>query len=79
MKPLPSVDIHEARGRLSTLVDRAANGDPFVITVAGKPVVKVCAIDAPRRPQRLGFMAVEIEVPEDFDQMLDWDAFFRRT
>ena len=64
-----TVNIHEAKTQLSKLVDRAAKGEPFVIAKAGKPMVKVAALDAPETPQRLGFLAGEIAVPEDFDRM----------
>ena len=64
-----TVNIHEAKTQLSRLVDRAAKGEPFVIAKAGKPLVKVSAIEAPATPQRLGFLAGEIVVPDDFDQM----------
>jgi prevent-host-death family protein len=63
------VNIHEAKTHLSKLVDRAAKGEPFVIAKAGKPLVKVIAIDAPATPQRLGFLAGEIAVPDDFDRL----------
>ena len=66
---MKTVNIHEAKTQLSRLVDRAARGEAFVIAKAGKPLVKVMAIDAPVKPQRLGFMKGEIEVPEDFDRM----------
>jgi len=66
-----TVNIHEAKTQLSRLVERAAQGEPFVIAKAGKPLVKVTALEAPgpARARRLGFMAGEIEVPEDFDRM----------
>ena len=64
-----TVNIHEAKTQLSKLVDQAVKGEPFVIAKAGKPLVKVTALDAPRVPQRLGFLAGEIAVPEDFDRM----------
>jgi prevent-host-death family protein len=66
-----TVNIHEAKTHLSRLVDRAAKGEPFVIAKAGKPLVKVTALDAPAGSQvkRLGFMAGQIAVPEDFDRM----------
>jgi prevent-host-death family protein len=64
-----TVDIHEAKTRLSRLVDRAAKGEPVVIAKAGKPLVKMTALDAPARPQRLGFLSGEIAVPDDFDRM----------
>ena len=31
--------------------------------------MKVTAIDVPSKPQRLGFLKGQIEVPEDFDSM----------
>ena len=64
-----TVNIHQAKTQLSRLVDRAAKGEPFVIAKAGKPLVKVAPLDAPVAPRRLGFLAGEIAVPEDFDRM----------
>ncbi len=64
-----TINIHEAKTQLSKLVDQAVKGESFVIAKAGKPLVKVTALDAPRVPQRLGFLAGEIAVPEDFDRM----------
>lgn len=64
-----TVNIHEAKAQLSKLVDQAARGEAFVIAKAGKPLVKVSALDAPPMPQRLGFLKGEISVPEDFNRM----------
>jgi prevent-host-death family protein len=71
MKKTTQVNIHEAKTQLSKLVDQAAKGEPFIIAKAGKPLVKVCALDAPTSAQvrRLGFMAGQIAVPDDFDSM----------
>ena len=69
-----TVDIHEAKKQLFRLVDRAANGEPFVIAKAGKPLVKVCAVDVP--VQRLGFLAGKIAVPDDFDRMGEIGTLF---
>ncbi len=70
-KTIRIVNIHEARTQLSKLVDQAAKGEPFIIAKAGKPLVKVCALDASTSGQmrRLGFMAGQITVPDDFDTM----------
>ncbi len=65
---MTTVSIHQAKVQLAKLVDRAAKGEPFVITKAGKPLVKVVALEAPV-PQRLGFLAGEIAVPDDFNRM----------
>jgi prevent-host-death family protein len=66
-----TVNIHEAKTQLSRLVDQAAKGEPFVIAKAGRPLVKVVALDAPSQSQvrRLGFMTGRIAVPDDFDRM----------
>ena len=66
-----TVNIHEAKTHLSKLVDRAAKGEPFIIAKAGKPLVKVVALDAPSAPRRLGFMEGEIKVPDDFNTMFE--------
>jgi antitoxin (DNA-binding transcriptional repressor) of toxin-antitoxin stability system len=64
-------NIHEAKTQLSRGVDQAGKGESFVIAKAGKPLVKVTALAAPRSgmARRLGFMSGEIEVPADFDHM----------
>jgi len=66
-----TVNIHEAKTHLSRLIEQAARGEPFVIAKAGKPLVKVMALDAPAAGQirRLGFLAGEISIPDDFDVM----------
>ncbi len=65
------VNIHEAKTHLSRLIEKAARGEAFVIAKAGKPLVKVMALDTPALGQtrRFGFLAGHISVPADFDQM----------
>lgn len=65
------VNMHQAKTHLSKLVDRAVRGEAFVIAKAGKPLVRVAALDAPAAPRRLGFLAGEIAVPDDFDRMAE--------
>jgi len=68
---MQTINIHKAKTHLSRLVDQAARGESFVIAKAGKPMVRVCALDAPSNKQRrrVGFMKERIEVPDDFDEM----------
>lgn len=68
---MKTVNIHEAKTQLSRLVEEASKGEPFVIAKAGKPMVKVTALGAPAagEAKRLGFMAGQISVPDDFDRM----------
>jgi prevent-host-death family protein len=64
-----TVNMHEAKTHLSKLVDQAAKGEAFVIAKAGKPMVRVSALDAPEQPNRLGFLQGEVAVPDDFNEM----------
>lgn len=68
---MQTVNIHEAKTQLSRLIEQAVKGDSFIIAKAGKPLVKVTRLDAPPGGQvrRLGFMAGQITVPDDFDRM----------
>ena len=70
-KPVKTVNIHEAKTHLSRLIDEAVKGEPFIIAKAGKPIVKVTALDAPEpaAKRRLGFLAGQYSIPDDFDQM----------
>lgn len=68
-----TVNIHQAKTHLSRLVDEAAKGKPFVIAKAGKPLVKVTALETPTSKQvrRLGFLKGQFSVPDDFNSMGD--------
>ena len=65
------VNIHEAKTQLSRLVEKAARGESFVIAKAGKPMVRVSALDTPEagERQRIGFLKGRIAIPDDFDEM----------
>jgi prevent-host-death family protein len=68
---MQTVNIHEAKTQLSRLIEQAVKGDSFIIAKAGKPLVKVTRLDAPSvgQARRLGFMAGQFSVPDDFDRM----------
>lgn len=68
---MKTYNIHDAKTHLSRLVEDAARGEPFVIAKAGKPMVRVVALDAPASAQqkRFGFLAGQIAIPDDFNRM----------
>ena len=68
---MATVNIHEAKTHLSRLIETAAAGNTVVIAKAGKPLVKLTALDTPagHARRRLGFMAGQFTVPNDFDTM----------
>ena len=67
------VNMHEAKTHLSRLVEEAAAGEPFVICKAGRPMVRVTPLNeagAAAPPLlRLGLLAGQCQVPDDFDQL----------
>ena len=68
---MTTVNIHEAKTHLSRLVERAAQGESFIIAKAGRPMVKVVPLDEAAKPQqrkRFNIMPPQ-EVPDDFDEM----------
>lgn len=71
MAHMHTVNIHEAKTHLSRIVDRVARGESVVIAKAGRPMVKMVPLDAPEAspPKRLGFLAGQLKVPDDFDTM----------
>lgn len=68
---MQTYNIHDAKTHLSRLIEKAVKGESFVIAKAGKPMVKVIAIDSPdpAHTRRFGFMAGQIKVPDDFNTM----------
>jgi prevent-host-death family protein len=67
------VNIHEAKTHLSKLVEEAAKGEPFIIAKAGKPMVKIVALDSPvtKKPKRLDSLKGQFSIPDDFDRMFE--------
>lgn len=64
-------NVHDAKTQLSQLIAKAEAGEPIIIARAGKPVVRMIAIESPpvSKRSRLGFLRGHIKVPEDFDRM----------
>lgn len=67
---MQTVNTHEAKTHLSSLLEQVSKGESFIIAKAGKPVAKVVPLDTPEKIQRIGFMKDQYaEVPDDFDTM----------
>ncbi len=64
-----TVNIHDAKTRFSRLVDAVADGETVVIAKAGRPVAKLVRLSAPEAPPRLGFLAGQAHIPDDFDTL----------
>lgn len=70
---MKTVNMHEAKTHLSRLVEAAVKGEPFVIARAGKPLVKVVALEEEpqRKPQRIGFLKGRFTYDPEVDRRLD--------
>ena len=70
---MEQINIHEAKTHLSSLVEKAAAGEPFVIAKSGRPLVVVSSY-APAAPRpRTGFLKGRVSIPADFDRMGEKD------
>ena len=68
-----TVNIHDAKTQLSKLIAMAVAGQPFIIAKAGKPMVKVEAVnsnDMPRKSRLGGLIGKMGTIPDDFDKMM---------
>ena len=64
-----TVNMHEAKTHLSRLVRNAVEGEPFIIARAGKPMVRVTAVEPTPKKRLLGCLDGQFSVPDDFDTM----------
>ena len=73
-----TVNIHEAKTHLSSLVEQASKGREFVIAKAGRPMVRVVPIDPVPTFRTLGFLAGRGVIPADIKAAFqgDIDAMF---
>ncbi len=62
--------MHDAKTRLSALVAAAEGGEEVIIARNGAPAVRLVAVAVEHPPVRLGTLAGEIELAEDFDAPL---------
>ncbi len=67
------VSVYAAKTNLSKLIDRAVAGEEIVITRHGRPVAKLVAADALRKPRKLGLLKGRVRISPDFDAPLPED------
>ena len=71
MAVITRVGMHEAKTKLSRLVDEARRGEDIIVERSGKPVAKIVPYDE----QPKGLMALEGiwkgkgHIPDDFDEL----------
>lgn len=69
-----TVNLYEAKTRLSQLVDQAAAGDDVIIGRGGKPVALLTRLTPSKRKVRFGLLKGKVKVAADFDAPLPDDV-----
>lgn len=71
MPRMDTVNIYEAKTKLSQLVERAAGGEEIVIAKAGKPMARLVPIERrPPRQRKLGLLEGKVRIGDDFNDPL---------
>ncbi|MCY4452560.1 MAG: type II toxin-antitoxin system prevent-host-death family antitoxin [Immundisolibacterales bacterium] len=70
------VTLSDAKARFSEIVEKAVNGDEFIVTRMGKPVVRISRFVTSGERRKLGDLAGQIRISEDFD---DWPPDLREA
>lgn len=71
---MPTVNIHAAKSQLSRLLDAAVAGEEVIIARAGKPIARIVPIEQQKERRKLGTLAGQFRVPDDFDDPLPDDV-----
>ncbi len=64
------LNLYDAKTHLSALVDRAADGEEFIIAKAGKPLARLGPQPVRRKRRRFGAWKGKIHIADDFDAPL---------
>jgi prevent-host-death family protein len=62
-------NIHDAKSRLSKLIERALEGEEIIIAKAGTPMVRLVPIRANETPHQGGQWKGRVRIAEDFDTL----------
>ena len=64
-----AINIHEAKTRLSQLLQRVEMGEEIIISRANKPIARLVAYQEKPVNRRLGEAKGMVEIMPDFDQL----------
>ena len=67
----PTINIHDAKAQLSSLIARAEAGEEIIIARANKPVVRLVPVTPPNNQRQLGEAKGLVRIGTDFDSLPD--------
>ena len=62
------VNMHEAKSKLSALVEEALAGEDVIIAKAGRPLVRLVPFQEAKKPRKPGRLKGRIKLSPDFDE-----------
>lgn len=68
---MPTITVSEAQSQLPQLIDQLRPGEAIVITRGDKPVARLTAEAAPRKPRRAGNCKGMVAIVADDDDHLN--------
>jgi len=68
---LSTVQIHEAKAKLSGLIEAALSGEEIIIAKRNKPLVRLVPLTEEDKVRKIGTAKGRIRVAEDFDEIPD--------
>ncbi len=70
---MDTINLYEAKTKLSQLVERAAAGEEIIIAKAGRPLARLVPLAKRTTPRPLGLLAGKVRVGDDFDDPMPED------
>jgi len=67
---METINLYEAKTKLSQLVERAAAGEEIIIAKAGRPLARLVPLNKRREPRPLGLFKGLASIHADFDAPL---------
>ena len=64
-------NMYEAKTHLSSLIQKALDGEEVVIAKAGKPLVELVPYAAEKKQIKFGLLKGQISIPDDFNSFTD--------
>lgn len=62
------MNVYEAKSHFSELLSRAEAGEEIIIARHGKPIVQLVPVQKKRPDRKLGLLAGQIWIADDFDE-----------
>lgn len=66
---MKTVNVYEAKTRLSQLLDLAASGEEVIIARAGRPMAKLIPYQIEQKSRKPGCWKGKVKIAKDFDEL----------